>query len=514
MKNYYRKNRKIILAGFCFTLLCFGFMLTTHTVGIDEDTWILESQPSLLWLLQGRFGVYLMNLFLTDNGRYIPFLWDFLAVAAWYASAGVFSFGLFGKREGGTRKLPLFFFLAYYSSLPFVAGEMLNFSNFNFQVSLGMLCCAFAFVLALPAENEKRQKLLPALLLLVLSFSVYQANICLFVTAVVAWCLLGYLEHEQNVWQQAGRCAVLCGGGILLYYSINMLLTRVVGSAGYLSDNYIGWLEESSILKALFLALANIVRVSFGITIQEETIYGGEVICAVSAGFLVWGFLWLLRKQPKGRRAGFAFFCGALMCAPFVLYVILGTYKTHGRVLLALPLAGAVELWLILTFVNSSLWKKLCVAAGAYLLFLNARNMNWLFYEAKLVYDYDKETANQVMYDVLRAGMDYHEKPIVFIGCRTLDKLPIEKAGTIGGSLFAWDDGNNYRMWDFMETQGYVLLPASAEQMEEALQAAEDMPVWPAEGSVKETENTIVVYFSQPTQKWYSVNNVLPENLP
>mgnify|MGYP000159981428 FL=1 len=69
-------------------------------------------------------------------------------------------------------------------------------------------------------------------------------------------------------------------------------------------------------------------------------------------------------------------------------------------------------------------------------------------------------------------------------------------------------------MWDFMETQGYVLLPASAEQMEEALQAAEDMPVWPAEGSVKETGNTIVVYFSQPTQKWYSVNNVLPENLP
>lgn len=511
MKSYIMRNRKVILFSFLFSLVCFGMMLTTHTIGIDEDTWILENEPSLLWLLQGRYGIHFMNLFLTDNGRFVPFFWDFLSVTLWNFAGVIFSYGLFGIREEKQKNVPLFFFLAYYSSLPFVAGEMLNFSIFNFQICIGMVSCAVAFVLSVKSESCKSWKrYFSVILLLMVAFSTYQGYICLFVTAVAAWCILGWLREETNVWKNCGICALLCLGGIILYFAFNLIIVNIVGGATYLSENYIGWSNESSVWKALFLALANIVRVTFGITIRGEIIYGGVVIRTISLGFLVWGIYYLIKKQPKKRRLVFAFFCGALMCSPFVLYVILGTYKTHGRVLLALPLAGAMELWLIFTFVQSHFWKRLCLIAGTYLLFLNARNMNWLFYETKIVYDYDAETADQIMYDVMREGMDYHIKPIVFIGCRTMDPLPIDKAGTIGGSLFSWDDGNNYRMRDFIETRGYMLLSPSQENFQEALKESEKMPFWPAKGSVKETEDIIIVHLSRPTAKWYSVNNVTP----
>jgi len=109
MKSYIMRNRKVILFSFLFSLVCFGMMLTTHTIGIDEDTWILENEPSLLWLLQGRYGIHFMNLFLTDNGRFVPFFWDFLSVALWNFAGVIFSYGLFGIREEKQKNVPLFF---------------------------------------------------------------------------------------------------------------------------------------------------------------------------------------------------------------------------------------------------------------------------------------------------------------------------------------------------------------------------------------------------------------------
>ena len=38
--------------------------------------------------------------------------------------------------------------------------------------------------------------------------------------------------------------------------------------------------------------------------------------------------------------------------------------------------------------------------------------------------------------------MDYHKKPGVFVGMEDYDSVPIETSDTIGGSVFAWDDGN------------------------------------------------------------------------
>ena len=52
---------------------------------------------------------------------------------------------------------------------------------------------------------------------------------------------------------------------------------------------------------------------------------------------------------------------------------------------------------------------------------------------------------------------------------------------------------------------------ASAEMIGRAAAEAESMTSWPQEGSIREVDDMIIVKFSQTTEKWYSVNNVVTE---
>ena len=99
MKGFLVKYKRAFLFSLVFSLVCFGFMLTHFTITIDEETWILANQPSLLWLLQGRFSVWLFDLVFTREGNFAPFLWDFLSVVCWHFSGVVFAYALLGKEK-------------------------------------------------------------------------------------------------------------------------------------------------------------------------------------------------------------------------------------------------------------------------------------------------------------------------------------------------------------------------------------------------------------------------------
>ena len=83
LKSFLYENRWGLILSFCFTLICYGFMLTHYTLTIDEETWICNSDPALIqkiWMLQGRFGLYLFDAVFTPLGRYVPFAWDFFGI--------------------------------------------------------------------------------------------------------------------------------------------------------------------------------------------------------------------------------------------------------------------------------------------------------------------------------------------------------------------------------------------------------------------------------------------------
>ena len=64
-------------------------------------------------------------------------------------------------------------------------------------------------------------------------------------------------------------------------------------------------------------------------------------------------------------------------------------------------------------------------------------------------------------------------------------------------------------MEDFIRTRGYAVETADAEKMQEALQETENMQTWPQENSIKSWRYVIVVYLSDPTEQWYTVNGIV-----
>ena len=134
--------------------------------------------------------------------------------------------------------------------------------------------------------------------------------------------------------------------------------------------------------------------------------------------------------------------------------------------------------------------------------------MNMLFYSANVAYEHDRTVANQVMYDIKKQGIDYHQKPIVFLGMAEMDEVGLPVSDTVGSSIFAWDDGNIARMCNFMKTEGYRVMAPGPEEIHAALKLKGDMKTWPQEGSIVEEEDFIVVMFSEPTEKWYGINQV------
>lgn len=507
MREFVEKNRKSIILSVLFSLICFGFMLTHFTITIDEESWILSSRNVDMWLYQGRFVIWLFDILFTNGGNYAPFLWDFAGVLLWNLSGIIFAFALLGKTE--VKQWQLFIFLSYYSSLPFVLADVFSFSMYGLQIGLAAVAAAAAFYMT-HRYMETGNKLMAAAVfaLLIYSFGTYQAFICVYISAVAADCLFHF------VWNKRGEIkrlivvsAVICLAAIVSYYFINFLIGQIIGTQGYLTDNYMGWTSGNP-LKEFAMAVANIGRVSFAIPYQGVYVNGAMSMRVLTAAFVLYAIWKFFKVKGAKEKLGIFVFSVLLCVAPFSLYIAIATYKTYGRMMLALPLIGAVQLYLISLEIQKRNLRYIMLAVAGYLLFINVRDMNLFFYYSSISYEKDCTTADQLMYDIQRQGMDYKGKPVVFVGMADRKENPTKELGVLGGSMFAWDDGNNTRMVDFIETRGYEIKLADSEQMKRGIEETKGMAVWPQEGSIKELDDLIVVYLSEPTETWYITNNV------
>lgn len=510
---FWQRYRWPLLASLCVSLLAFGFMLTHYTLVIDEETWLLASQPQdEYWLAQGRFGIWLLNWLLTPTGRQVPFLWDFLAVVGLNLAGWLFAYSLtlcVRVRSG----FSVFAFCAFFATLPFTAGELLDYSMFNLQISIGVLAVAGAVALTfLFYRQGGRWRLLVAGGLLFFGASVYQALVGLYAVMVCVRALLGALRERRSLPRLWG--GVFVGAAVFLAALVAYLVASgLIGlvapdGGGYFHNTYWGWDAPEGVLWALGMALANVVRVSFAIPIKGVFIYGGWVIAVCTSLLALLSMAGFFRVRGWRRRlAVFCFSVGAAF-SPFLLYIALGTYSTWGRMLLALGLCGAFSLFFLLeSFRPGRGMHRASVALVVLLLFYNVKYMNELFFNSYQVYQGDRKTASQMIAALDAAGLAWREKPIVWVGAyETGAGDPARLTGSCGASFFNWDDGNIARMTNFFRCEGYPVLASSHEQRARAVTDSQGMPHWPAPGSVADKGDYLLIRLSQPTDTWRRVN--------
>lgn len=511
MKTFICKHKKSIVAAIAFSFLCFGFMLTHFSLTIDEESWILASKNLTMWLYQGRYSIWLLELLFTHGGDYAPFLWDFLGILFWNFSGVIFSYVLFEKKEVDEKLL--FVMLAYYGSIPLVLADVLSFTMYSVWIGLAVIAVAVAFLLTIRyIENADKKKLFFSYLLLVYAFGTYQAFICVYVTAIVAACALIFLdvspevsedmkESRKNLVRTIITGAVECIAAVISYWLINFLVGVLIGKEAYL-ENYIGW-KDANPLKQFVLSLANVPRTSLGIGVP-----GAVSVCVVTVLFALFAIYRFFKVKGLKEKLGVFFFTVALCAAPYSLYIAMASHNTQGRMLLGIPLVVSVQVYFLWKECSKLWMRRVLAVIMIWTLFINARDMNQYFYYSSIIYDKDCDVAAQIMYDVQKLGADYRTKPIAFIGMLEKDDLDIKELGVLGGSFFSWDDGNNSRITDFLETRGYAVQRPTAEQLREALEKSETMTTWPQEGSVVELDDVIVVNLSEPTETWHTTNGI------
>ncbi len=507
-----------LLLGLVFTLGCFAFMLTHFSLTIDEESWFNAQTPGILsWVSQGRFGIWLLDLLIAPNGNYVPFLWDWLAVILWFLAAPVFLYtvlqGVLPKvLDGRYGQFVVFVFVGFFASVPTAVGEILSYSMFNLQISIGLLCGAAASWFTMLFLKQKKAWHLPvAMLLLGFSISIYQAFLNLYVTWLVACMLLGLLLQNRgarSLLKQFGISAGVTLGGLVLYVVPHMLLTSLWGLSGTGMLEYIGAGSASSLPYAIAAALVNAAR-----TLLARGMYGsywGVVLSTVA--FLVALVCIVVKRKNALQRVGILFLSALMMLSPFALFILLGTTNTPGRALFALSFLFGVQWFIILAFARSVKWARvLAIAVAALSLAYNALMMNRLFLDSYRYYQYDKAFAAELVQAIEQEGYDPAELPVFFVGAYT----PAESAasgtfvysGSTVASFFSWDGGSNSRMVNFLRAEGYEVARPTSGQVQALLPQALEMPNWPSAGAISEIDGCIVVKLSNPeSDAWYQIN--------
>lgn len=506
-KKYLYENRWNILVSFIFSIICCIAMITLKMINIDEETWYLSTKKEMsdLWLYQERYMIYIYNMIFSPCGRFIPIVSDCLGLFFWNMSGIVFMYVFFDLYDISS-KYGRIAALCWYSSVPLCMGEAFGFGFMIIPETFAMIIVALAFLLIIK-EKHGLLDIVFAGALMTVSMGVYQALLEIFIVAVVGWCFGCYLK--ENKWLKiAIKGVAVCAISMILYCGINFIIKKYVGSASYLSDGYIGW-ESGNVIRVLFMACANVIRVSLGITMMGKYVYGAWALRILFVIFIIAVGKSVMKTDDIKKRAVIVLGVIVLVASPFFLYIAMGTYKTYGRMLLSVALLGAIELLFVFKYLDGIKFKKIIYCLVWIVLLLNCIYINLLYYRGYKVYNNDVVTAKSIMNVIEEKNYDYTNKPIVFVGKYGKSLEENGGSGTIGASFWNWDDCNMSRTRDFLGILGYkVILPSSA-QIDEALEKIGDMSVWPAENAIGETEDIIIVYLSSPTSKWIELNKSL-----
>lgn len=241
MVEFIKKYKISIVSAILFSFVCFGFMLTHFDLSIDEETWIMGG-PLVGWLRQSRYALWLYDVLFTDNGNYVPFLYDLVGILLWNISGVMICEWWNSKYD--SHPLLIFLMLAYFDSVPFVLADIMSFSMYLIQIGIAAMATAFSVKLTIKYYQSKRvQSFLLAILLLWWAFGTYQAFIGFYISAFAGYCVIHYISgNRENLWKIIGTGIFVCFVGVLGYLCIDKIVNYLAGSDGYLQSNYIGWM--------------------------------------------------------------------------------------------------------------------------------------------------------------------------------------------------------------------------------------------------------------------------------
>ena len=469
---------QLLLFSLITSLVTYGFGLTNYTLSIDSESPIYADFA----MPMGRWGTNLVRYHIFEG--HLPYFTLLLGLILMSLTTvelcRIFQF----------KKISGFLFCALFLSFPQLSYQLI----FTMQadvVPLGFLCSALS-ISVFNAGSEKiftfRSIALSILSAVLIMFVLAMYQALIFIPIVIygiSFLQKTYSENfilKDELYKALHFALILLIGAILYYISVKILCPPVEG--GYLSS-YVSGNSNQRVSDFYNLWTAHL---------KGNTYYGEKIFLIVPFLCLVLLVKFALEKKLFLYR--FVALLLLLLLPFFISFFITSGYNPP-RIYVA---SGIVFAFLIVhTFRDFAFPKAVVVMCGIICL-ANIYFVTQLFYSSYRIYNHDQDVARKIV-SVLESkypAFDPKVNYVYFHGHLPLDhhdKYRLENSEVFGGSFFTWDNGNNYRIINFLnftDIANYKMI-----DNKEVYLGIKDsiltLPVWPSPESVKLINNVAVI---------------------
>lgn len=511
---------------------CYGYRCVSFVPGIDDLA--TDYYRGIGLLAQGRFtSVLLTSLlgFFSEN----PYAETFLGVLLFGAAAVVICAFLRSVNQAIVTVGFCTVFTCLFLSCALIP-ESFCFFGMPLAIAVNFIGTTAAVYFARKAiRGKKRLALLPAVVLLVLVVSLYEAFVVYYVSLVFAVFILEYLAAYRGprlrfktvLFDGLKYLAVLVAA-VLVEYLVSALLIKL---AGITETNYSDYaLTPRYFSQGFFGTLI--------ITIKELVVYHLSGFWNFPVAVLNLSILLLLIfavvSLIKTKNGVLPLLFAGLIFSLFLMSLITGEVAKP-RGLQCAYFVDAFAFALLFAAVAKTNRKKLIAAVSACFVLLvvwQGGYINKLFYVENNKRTAELTVLSQVYWQAAQTA-DVTAKPLIVVGDYSLNERQKEQCyittdaygyrvlnRLLSGRLdaiFRPDQGrfvtpltalssrstvkwvinglrgSNTELYAFFDYLGFVYVPCTSEQYERACLLAQDMPEWGQQGCIKETGEFIIV---------------------
>ena len=495
-----KENKVLVFCAVLTTVLSFGFAVCNYSIGVDDTArnhYLYSTLPGSM-IQQGRLLHVLVNL-LFGTVDFIPFYNDILGAGLFCLSALLFCV-LF--RYVTDRKISILsctVFCCVYISYS-ITNEKFIYQLDVVATMLSYCCTALALIYAYYfTVNRNVSCFLKSVLIMALGLGRYETFVFLYFCGVFSIFLLLILVNKEQtnikiLFLKGLQYAIVLICALVLYYGIVAIVQLATGQFGvFLRSNAWTALEISAYPQNFWLLTKMIGKQFLNFDyfpILEFVVFSGisliifTVLSVKKRDFLIF-LCWL-----------------ALFGGNFFIHYIHGSLMYRGAQTFCFFI-GFVSLILAEQCLLKLKLKNMVIFFTICLVLVQAADMTRWFYNDYIRYKKDSFSVNVIANELITK----HDmsKPVVFTNGwysfahgGYLHTHYMSGGQSNGNSALYWAagclSGDIEVLFEFFRLEGYdFLIMPTQEEIVLANEEAVNMPRYPYEGYIKETENMIVV---------------------
>ena len=506
----YLKKNKIFAAVFgLLTVLVYMPLIANNSYCADVEYVINQKGSIYNWNELGRYTLILIKKICFSS--YNVYVESILFALCMFFTVSSLSYLIFRANK----RIPaiISYFLAGITLIYPTFTEQFYFKFQSFEVCLGILLLVIADILLLDFVRKSKIRLfIISVLLITLSFGIYQSMLNISLTLYIGVFLL--LVFSEDI-KKFPKYALTFVGSFIASFVLNKIITRIFCQEGSYFTDKIMWLQYP--IDTCYHFVKHYIRV---VIFAEKHVYSYTFMLAIliSLFALIFMLIKAKNKNSSNLRITLMILClVGLFISPFIISIIQG-FEPDSRTQLALSFSVSFMFAFSFSTLDhfsfpKELSKRLLyifVFISTIILSINIVHSTRLVHSRMLINKSDNRYLEVIANDLSEfncKNSDESSVPVILIGslptesdfyCFTYD---VENKDYILMAVFSLDADtepkyffSTNRIMSAMNLRGYdYKKPDLSHYMDEAYALSLDMPAFPNDGYIQETDNFVVV---------------------